>query len=159
MVCFWNNPFVWRISDTSIVWNSSLFWWYIRSHGHGHLCSLWLRGQCARVHRADSLALQFRCTENMINDIFHLFSMMIIYTPFALQARISPSTALQKCRGQQFSFIFSLLFFFANNFYLHICLPKIKEKKKNGEWGKRGSRTEDIYNKRKGKFATLMDDE
>lgn len=106
------------------------------TYGHGHLCSLWLRGQCACVHRADSLALLFRCTENMINDIFHLFSMMIIYTPFALQARISPSTALQKCRGQQFSFIFSLLFFFANNFYLHICLPKIKEKKRMGNEGK-----------------------
>jgi len=129
------------------------------TYGHGHLCSLWLRGQCARVHRADSLALQFRCTENMINDIFHLFSMMIIYTPFALQARISPSTALQKCRGQQFSFIFSLLFFFCQQFLLAHLLAKNKGKKKNGEWGKRGSRTEDIYNKRKGKFATLMDDE
>jgi len=64
--------------------------------------------------------------------------MMIIYTPFALQARISPSTALQKCRGQQFSFIFSLLFFFCQQFLLAHLLAKNKGKKK--EWGMREKR-------------------
>jgi len=51
------------------------------------------------------------------------------------------------------------IYFFTPPFGQQFLLAHLLAKKKE-DWGNGNkSRTEDIYNKRKGKFATLMDDE